>query len=354
MKVSILSVLFVSLLFFPMISGGIVDPVLLNAKLDMTPSQTYTPHAPMVITSNADFSSEGWSGDGSQGNPYMIEWLSFTSAINEACIQISDTTAWFRIMNCSFEPTSFANPIVLNNVENGEIMYSSVSGQSLGILLNNANDVTLSYLDLPSTYVIMEQSDVCYVRNCIITAAPGDGIYLNNCNWIGMYDNIISDCAASGISILDSWDCTVRYCTVANNSMYQIEISGDSERNVIYQNELSSPPGDMANDNGNNNSWSSGTMGNWWSDYDGSGYYYISGSAGSVDYYPSGPSSGTTTTGSQTNPTAPVVSPGAAIVEVWEPMDINTRIVFVLSVVLSYCAIIIIAFMIRVRKRGTQ
>ena len=39
----------------------------------------YTPHAPITITSNADFSTQGWPGSGTVDDPYVIEGLNITS-----------------------------------------------------------------------------------------------------------------------------------------------------------------------------------------------------------------------------------------------------------------------------------
>ena len=45
-----------------------------------------------------------------------------------------------------------------------------------------------------------------------------------------------------------------------------------------------------AYDDGVENTWDSSydEIGNYWSDYSGTGYYYINGTAGSIDHYPNG------------------------------------------------------------------
>ncbi|MFX1580281.1 MAG: hypothetical protein ACFFBJ_11575 [Promethearchaeota archaeon] len=97
---------------------------------EYVPSQSYTSRSPMVITSNADFVTEGWSGDGSPGNPYMIEWLEISSANDGYSLAIYNTTAHFRIWNCSFH-----YPILLNDTSYGEIQYSITQGFAHSIMV---------------------------------------------------------------------------------------------------------------------------------------------------------------------------------------------------------------------------
>ncbi|MBD3157885.1 MAG: hypothetical protein GF309_03760, partial [Candidatus Lokiarchaeota archaeon] len=68
----------------------------------------YTPHSNIVITSNADFaaeaSAEGWPGDGSALNPYIISGLEISTT--DICIYIKDTSVHFEIQDCYFSAPS--------------------------------------------------------------------------------------------------------------------------------------------------------------------------------------------------------------------------------------------------------
>ena len=68
-----------------------------------SPAKAYTPHDPISINSDADFAaqaaSEGWPGDGSEGNPFIIQDLEI-DASSQHGIGISFTTAHFAIRNC--------------------------------------------------------------------------------------------------------------------------------------------------------------------------------------------------------------------------------------------------------------
>ncbi len=59
----------------------------------------YVPHDPIRINSNAEFASmagfEGWAGDGSPENPYIIEGYDINGSGYGYCIYIGNTTMFF-------------------------------------------------------------------------------------------------------------------------------------------------------------------------------------------------------------------------------------------------------------------
>ncbi len=300
------------------------------------PSQTYTPHAPMVIDSNDDFASEGWSGGGIQGNPYTIEWLEFTSAIDEACISISMTTAWFRIRYCCFAPTDFAYAVTLWNVSNGEILHC-ITAEPAGIIsVGLSSDIQLGQLELHGTCIIMEYSWMCSVSECNTYYAPGDGVFFNGCSQMTVEGCEISFSTAAGISLADTGYSSFLDNIIYENSMEPIFITGTSSENQIYNNEIHLVSYWEAKDDGVTNYWDNGvSIGNMWSDYDGTGYYYVPGSAGSIDHYPRVISSTTNTT--NTSP-----GPAEVLITTWAPMDMSVRVILAVSIGMLYGALVII------------
>lgn len=330
-----------------------------------TPSQSYTHHDPILIESNADFSSQGFPGDGSLGSPYIIEWLEFNTSTDSSVIEIRDTDAYFIIRNCSFINTDPSVAVNLLRVKHGEIAECTTSSSSTyGYAIWESDDITFSGITLEYGLISFHISDNCAIRFCDLGYGPGAGVTLDRCNWVSIYEVRVYDSTSTGIYLLDSWDCTIRNCVLESNFDNQIEISGDSEQNVIYNNSLSGGTLSRALDNGDNNNWNSGTTGNWWSDYDGSGYYYIPGTAGSVDHYPRGPSATTssttgtsnTTTSTTTTETQPTTAPplildrGEMRLIQWVPMEFSARVLIVVSVVLIYGAVAFIVLLRRFRK----
>jgi parallel beta-helix repeat protein len=265
-----------------------------SVECNIISSQMYTAHDPMVIDSNDDFVSEGWSGDGSLDRPYTISFLEFTDEIDEACINISYTTAYFVITNCSFNTTTFSCAINLQNVSNGRIQYCTTGGHIWGITVYESIEIQLLDLTLSGTCVVMEDSEMCLVSHCSIEYAPGDGVYFEGCYNMTVEGCDISYCAANGIWLEDTYNSSIIGNKIDMNTMYQIEISGVSSHNLIYNNIMYC---DMFNwgtghDGGVTNYWDdSVSTGNWWYDYDDSGQYDIPGTAGSIDHYPMGHSS---------------------------------------------------------------
>ncbi|TFG26613.1 right-handed parallel beta-helix repeat-containing protein, partial [Candidatus Thorarchaeota archaeon] len=201
-------------------------------------SETYIPHDPIVVSSNDDFTTEGFSGEGSPGNPFLIEWFEFTSNIDDACISISNTTAWFRIINCSFAPDSFASAITLYNVSNGQIQYSITGENAWSILVNQSSEVHLGHLTLSGTCIFMEQSWMCSVSHCSIYGAPGDGIYFYDCSQMTIDGCDISNCAATGIALENTGESTIMGNMVHDNFLEQIFIYGGSSVVRVHDNEI--------------------------------------------------------------------------------------------------------------------
>ena len=136
------------------------------------PTMSYTPHAPIVITSNADFVSQGWPGGGIEGNPYVIEGLS-----------ISDTTSYFEIRNCLVTSDELLtnDGIIFDYVENGKILNTVINGTWYGVRIENSVDVVLmnnAAFDNVDTFVIFS-SDYIEVTNNTASNNYGSGFILS-------------------------------------------------------------------------------------------------------------------------------------------------------------------------------
>ncbi len=119
----------------------------------------FSPHDPIVINGDADFAAkaqaEGWSGDGSSSNPYIIENYVITVDATSGQgpfrgISVQATTVHFIIRNIKINATSSGNNIpyglYLENVANGiiandtfdkSLRYSISLIKSQGITIKN-------------------------------------------------------------------------------------------------------------------------------------------------------------------------------------------------------------------------
>jgi len=107
--------------------------------------------------------------------------------------------------------------------------------------------------------------------------------------------NVLSDNTANGNAVngfyLEKWlygDSTLTDNTATGNSEYGVLLGPNSSGDVIFLNVIG--PNGVANarDRGSANKWDDDvSLGNYWSDYNGTGVYPIPGTAGSVDRFPS-------------------------------------------------------------------
>nr|KXH73952.1 MAG: hypothetical protein AM325_13350 [Candidatus Thorarchaeota archaeon SMTZ1-45] len=213
-------------------------------------------HDPIVIISDSDFEMQGWPGNGSENNPYLIEDLEIKSSQTvEACIQVSYTSVYFIIRNCTLTyetlNSGYYKPdgIILHLVSNARIENCTITNLSKGIHLH-------------------------FVENSMI-------------NWNSLRFNRI------GTVIYESTDCNITENFIAYNTEIGVFLDGESNRNRIFNNTIGYNQADLAHaeynaqDDGHDNLWDDNkTIGNAWSDYSGEGVYNISGYANSVDRFP--------------------------------------------------------------------
>lgn len=100
----------------------------------------YESHAPISITSDSDFVSQGWPGNGTQGDPYVIEGLNITSG--DAGIHVSGTSSHFVVRNCTLTLTTEYGlyGIRFEYLVNGRIENCSISQKRKGIHIGSSLD----------------------------------------------------------------------------------------------------------------------------------------------------------------------------------------------------------------------
>ncbi|MFW9929801.1 MAG: NAD-dependent epimerase/dehydratase family protein, partial [Candidatus Thorarchaeota archaeon] len=91
-----------------------------------TDSVNYTIHNPITITSNAQFSSAGFSGTGTQNNPYKLSGFDFSNNITTASISITNTNAYFEI-NSNYFANNQNNELFLVNVSHAKIQSNIIN-----------------------------------------------------------------------------------------------------------------------------------------------------------------------------------------------------------------------------------
>ncbi len=195
------------------------------------------------------------TGTGTYSDPYVIEDLVIDGGGSGSNIWIENSKDCFKIENCT-----------LYNAQEGIFLANTGNGTIFDNKIYNIIEVGIKFGGSCNNNTILFNN----ITKC------NQGLDLSG----GYnYDNVILknhfiDNAARAITITENSD---------NNTLHY---------NYFFYNGL----GSQANDDGTNNKWDNGSIGNYWSDYNGFDnngngigdipYYYIGGSSNSQDNYP--------------------------------------------------------------------
>ena len=204
--------------------------------------KSYTPHDPISINGNAGFTSqavsEGWAGDGTEGNPYIIKNYDINASSAHG-IKIRNTNAYFIIRNCVIHDGYGVYPhyygIYFYNVQNGKIDNVTSYNNNYGVYLyysSNNNTITNCAVYNNSRGISLDSSS----NNNTITNCA---VYNNSHYGIELYKS--------------SNNNTITNCDVYNNS-HGIELQSSSNNNTItncdvYNNEIGIMLGSSSNNN---------------------------------------------------------------------------------------------------------
>jgi len=187
-------------------------------------------HNPIVITSNDKFrqmaNKEGWKGNGTVGNPYIIENLEIDGAgckTSYSCINIADTDVYFVITNCVLVnggrktrvEHNFGCGICLNNVHHGVLAHNlCVNNRSHGI------------------YIYGDSSHNILIHNICRSNIVGISFHQTRHNTV--MHNICIKNEDEGIDIQASTNNIVNNNLCMKNGMHGINIYGFVANTIMY------------------------------------------------------------------------------------------------------------------------
>jgi hypothetical protein len=309
-------------------------------------------HEPITILNNSDFLAQkeanNWTGTGEPHDPITIS--DYRIEFSYEGITIMNVDLHFAIINCEtgdYETEYWGSTgIRINNCTNGAIEESLAHMKHIGILIEDSIHITLHYNTVHDCYtgvkvlwskfilldnnnfgwndwrgIEMNRTDMCTVTDNSIIAIPDYGIVCTHDNstqisgneitstyleeeyeefagfgfysinsWnLALWANYIHECRtgirmdyANGVWI---WEGNVTLCTE-----YGVYLSEETFNITLLDNYIGPCEKSNAYDAGSNNHWDEPLLhvGNYWSDYNGTGYYYIPGPAGSIDHFPNG------------------------------------------------------------------
>jgi len=204
--------------------------------------------------------------------------------------------------------------LILVNCIDSQITNQSFSQVPFGLAIRDCNNVTVTNISCSSfddgAFACYNSTNLHILNNTITNNHYG--ISLSSCSFVTLHNNTCVDnqhgfsiysCTNitltnntisenyKGISLDSSQNCSIVFNLFKENSDYAIDDDSDIGVNYIYYNDfIDNNPGgsSQAYDYHTANIWYKTTSneGNYWSDWIGTGPYYIDGSANAVDPYP--------------------------------------------------------------------
>ena len=241
------------------------------------------------------------SGDGLWGNPYTIENLTIDASDSPTGIGIyinGSKNEYFVIRNCTIYNGSTG--IALENTDNGTLTKNTCSNNTnYGISLWNSSNNTISENTANNNTVFGIRLRYYCNNNTISRNTANNnkdsGIFLREiCDDNFILENTVNGNNLEGIYLrFGSNNNEIWGNTVSDNNRYGIALVESSNNNLVFYNYIFN--NSLSGFDRSNNVWDNGTIGNYWSDYDGvdandNGIgdtpYLIEGTSGSRDNYP--------------------------------------------------------------------
>jgi len=232
---------------------------------------SYSSHLPITIVDDADFAAkdiaEGWPGDGTQSNPYILQWFEIDASTANGIDIAATVTGYFIIRDCYIHGGGSGHDGIILRCPHGSLENNTCSNNKNGIYVQNYNgNIIYNNTCLNNTQrgIYLGSSSNNTLSNNTCSNNTMDGIYLgyvgsigntlinNTCSNNGDYgiylyyypsnntliNNTCSNNDDSGIYLSSSSGNTISNNTCTGNAVYGIYLSSSSG-NTISNNTCS-------------------------------------------------------------------------------------------------------------------
>ncbi|MHA1955070.1 MAG: right-handed parallel beta-helix repeat-containing protein [Candidatus Heimdallarchaeaceae archaeon] len=208
MKVKIISLIVIFSIFTMFLSSSYqsVHSILDKSTNDVELS-ALTPHGPIIITHDDNFSLYSLSGDGSPLTPYRIENLNITSITDDIAIQIYHTTKHFIIKNCYLRTVLYGIDIVDVDPYTAQIVDNTFEG----IQTDHGNAI----------YVRSSNSTLIANNTFLYPVESSMAIYISYAHHTTVFNNTAIDVPVSP-KLEFFWGYESDYVTVTNNTVTNV------------------------------------------------------------------------------------------------------------------------------------
>ncbi len=228
--------------------GEIYDANIAEASCPAV-QKSYVNHSPISIVSDADFAAqkvaEGWAGNGTHADPYVIEGYNIThSGIN---IEVANVSSYFIIRDCLILSTGTPPPsggfdtgIAIANSSNGIVTGNAIrDSTSAGVFVGWTNCTVLhNELNNNSAGIVFYNSSGSAKHN-LVDNTWGHNILVMNSDECDVINNTLVE--GETVTVSDSFKCRLEH-----NTVYQVEpiyLINSAECSIRY-NEIAGVAGD--------------------------------------------------------------------------------------------------------------
>ncbi len=202
----------------------------------------YVVHDPILITSDDDFETQGWPGNGTENNPYLIDGfvINGSKSPSETCLMVEDTRVHFSVTSCYFFNGQFG--IQFDNVSNSRIENNEIHPVDAdGIVITSSDFITIKNNTLLGSalhgsdhaLILYNCDNTTIAKNtCIEYWNFGCICLSSDCNNNTISSNFCS--SRRGIWLWDSSQNTLFNNTCNDNSNYGIFITSSSSNPLYY------------------------------------------------------------------------------------------------------------------------
>lgn len=214
------------------------------------------------IYSDEDILDYSFLGMGSPEQPYLIDGYNITSS-SGTCIFIQNTTKHITIQNCFLKNNYVYSGILIDDVSSNTINIKNniIRECKVGVSISLVNGLT--------------------IQNNTIIKNINAGIAGTLINYIIITNNTIKDNKIWGVGIHSLGYSEISYNEISNHTAYGIELVGslgvNIHHNYFKDNYIYDSFHSQALTDTDTNYWYdiNTNEGNWWSNWNCSGYYYI-------------------------------------------------------------------------------
>ncbi len=185
-----------------------------------------TPHAPILINHDDNFTQQGWPGSGTPEDPYVIEGLDIDlGGAPGDCISISNTRVNFTIRNCYLTGAAIneGSGVFLDNVSYGLVLNNTISSNLQGIIISWSSSIIITN----NTVTSNSNTGIALIRSISNTIV--NNTYANN--QFGIYLLLSDSNTLSDNTCTSNTDTGIYLDTASNLNDIQWNVFVNNPRN---------------------------------------------------------------------------------------------------------------------------